>query len=113
MRDRINRIPRFPSLEMSNPSGNPTPSSSYSNTSAVGPSSAIGLQETEILAGRPVGCAYFNELENSSAVIRPSGIATLNGTVWSRGQETENEGAAVVASALPSLWQISCKYMWS
>jgi len=23
----------------------------------------------------------FNELENSSAVIRPSGIATLNGTV--------------------------------
>jgi len=48
---------------------------------AVNPSSATALQETEILAGRPVGCAYFNELENSSAVIRPSGIATLNGTV--------------------------------
>src|ERR1700730_11252443 len=107
MRDRINRIPKFLSLEMSNPSGNPTPSSSYSNRSAGSPSSATTLQETEILAGRPVGCAYFNELENSSAVIRPTGIATLNGTVRSSGQKTENDGAPAAASALPSLWQIS------
>ena len=47
-----------------------------------------------IFTGVPAGCAYFSELENSSAVMRPSGNATVNGTMCSGEQATENDVAS-------------------